>query len=192
LLVQRYDRTAAGRIHQEDFAQVFGIEPEDKDELRVGPDAVVTYSGIGAVVSALEGESDYREFVRRVVFMVLSGNADAHAKNWSLVYPDTVRARLSPLYDVVCTVAYPGLGQTLPLGWVQPEDPMAMTPVPLTGVSYAGVRELAEQAGEDADRIEEEARAFAERARSAWREVRGEAPAFVAAAVDRHLAEIAL
>jgi len=191
LLIERYDRTVTGRIHQEDFAQVFEIEPEDKDELRIGPNAGVTYEGIGAVVSALAGQ-DYREFVRRVVFMILSGNADAHAKNWSLIYPDGVHPRLSPLYDVVCTVAYPSLHRTLPLGFVPPADPMLMAPVSLASVTYADVRQLAELAGEEPGVVEEEARTFAERARSAWREVRGEAPAFVATAVDAHLAAISL
>jgi len=29
-----------------------------------------------------------------------------HLKNWSLIYPDTRTARLSPAYDFVATVAY--------------------------------------------------------------------------------------
>ena len=92
MLVERFDRAPGGvRIHQEDFAQVFEIEPEEKD--LVGPEAV-TYAGIGAVVCAVAGREDFLEFVRRVGFMVLSGNADAHAKNWSLLYPDRVHARL--------------------------------------------------------------------------------------------------
>jgi serine/threonine-protein kinase HipA len=188
LLVKRFDRSASqNRIHQEDFAQVFEIEPEEKDLLFIPHDVTVTYAGIGAVVSALAGEGDFEEFVRRVAFMILSGNADAHAKNWSLIYPDRVHARLSPLYDVVSTVAYPSLHRTLPLGFVQPEDPARMTRIALEAITYGDVRELAEQAGESADTIESDVRGFVERARSAWREVRGDAPSFVAEAVDRHL-----
>ncbi|KYF72494.1 type II toxin-antitoxin system HipA family toxin [Sorangium cellulosum] len=193
LLVRRFDRTASQhRIHQEDFAQVFEIEPEEKYLLVVPPDVTVTYAGIGAVVSALAGEDDFKEFVRRVAFMVLSGNADAHAKNWSLIYPDRVHARLSPLYDAVSTVAYPSLHRTMPLGLLQPEDPARAARVPLEAVTYSDVRELAEQAGEPADSIELEVRGFVERARSAWREVRSDAPSFVAEAVDRHLESVAL
>jgi serine/threonine-protein kinase HipA len=193
LLVKRFDRpTSQYRIHQEDFAQVFEIEPEEKDLLFVAPDITVTYAGIGAVVSALAGEGDFKEFARRMAFMILSGNADAHAKNWSLIYPDGVRARLSPLYDVVSTVAYPGLHRTLPLGLVQPEEPVRATRIALEAVTYRDFRELAEQAGEPASAIESDVRGFVERARSSWREVRGDAPSFVAEAVDRHLERVAL
>lgn len=192
LLIKRFDRTGSHRIHQEDFAQVFEIEPEEKDLLVVDADLMVTYAGIGAVVSALAGGGDFREFVRRVAFMVLSGNADAHAKNWSLIYPDRLHARLSPLYDVVSTVAYPGLDRMLPLGFVRPEDPVRATRVELGAITYRDFRELAEQAGEPADAIEADLRDFAERARSAWREVRGEAPSFVAEAVNRHIEAVAL
>ncbi len=193
LLVERFDRSASRhRIHQEDFAQVFEIEPEEKDLLFVAPDIAVTYAGIGAVVSALAGEGDFKEFARRMAFMILSGNADAHAKNWSLIYPDRVRARLSPLYDVVSTVAYPSLHRTLPLGFVQPEDPVRAKRIVLEAITYRDFRELAEQAGEPADEIELDVRGFAERARSAWREVRGDAPSFVAEAVDRHLERVVL
>lgn len=192
LLVERFDRSASqGRIHQEDFAQVFEIEPEDKDALFL-PHTTVTYAGIGSVVCALAGEDDYKEFVRRVAFMILSGNADAHAKNWSLLYPDGVHARLSPLYDVVSTVAYPSLNRELPLGFVQPEDPARMTRIAMEAITYRDVRELAEQADEPADAIESDVRGFVERARTAWREVRGDAPSFVAEAVDRHLERVAL
>ena len=192
LLIERFDRSATlGRIHQEDFAQVFEIEPEDKDALFL-PHVTVTYAGIGSVVRALAGEDDYKEFVRRVAFMILSGNADAHAKNWSLFYPDGVHARLSPLYDVVSTVAYQSLKHELPLGFVQPEDPARTTRIAMEAITYSDVRELAEQAGEPADAIESDVRDFVERARTAWKEVRGDAPSFVATAVDRHLERVAL
>jgi serine/threonine-protein kinase HipA len=37
---------------------------------------------------------------------VLMGNGDAHIKNWSLIYDNPLRPRLSPAYDLVSTVAY--------------------------------------------------------------------------------------
>ena len=52
------------------------------------------YGSIGAVICALCGEDDFRRYMRRLAFMVLSGNADAHLKNWSLLHPDGVNARL--------------------------------------------------------------------------------------------------
>lgn len=47
--------------------------------------------------------------------MVASGNCDAHLKNWSLLYPDGIQPRWSPLYDQVATIAYPRLDRELAL-----------------------------------------------------------------------------
>ena len=41
----------------------------------------------------------------------MAGNADAHGKNFSLLYrPDVIA--FAPLYDLMCTVAYPEIDQT--------------------------------------------------------------------------------
>ena len=40
------------------------------------------------------------------MFCVLTGNADMHLKNWSLIYNDGRAAALSPSYDFVSTVPY--------------------------------------------------------------------------------------
>ena len=100
LAVERFDRGAGGqRIHMEDFAQVFGIFPEGKYKS-------VSYSNIARVLSAETGEAGVIEFVKRLVFSVMIGNADMHLKNWSLLYPDGRRAVLSPAYDFVSTLPY--------------------------------------------------------------------------------------
>lgn len=44
-----------------------------------------------------------------VIFNLLIGNHDAHAKNFSLLYMPDRSIRLAPLYDLVCTVYYPEL-----------------------------------------------------------------------------------
>jgi serine/threonine-protein kinase HipA len=41
-----------------------------------------------------------------VIFNLLIGNHDAHAKNFSLLYGADGSVRLAPLYDLVCTVYY--------------------------------------------------------------------------------------
>lgn len=100
-VVRRFDRTAEGRVHIEDFAQVlgrFGIG-EGKYRSTVEAVAAIAYRGRDRV--------SLREMVRRSVFNLLVGNGDAHLKNWSLIYPDRKIARLSPAYDLVCTVVYP-------------------------------------------------------------------------------------
>ncbi|MBV9449379.1 MAG: HipA domain-containing protein [Streptosporangiaceae bacterium] len=99
LAVRRFDRLAAGRIHQEDFAQVREVSADAKYDR-------TTYSGVGRVVSTLTS-ADVSEFTRRMAAMVVMGNTDGHLKNWTLRYPDTRTPRLSPAYDLVSVTAYP-------------------------------------------------------------------------------------
>jgi len=100
LAIERFDRGPNGqRIHMEDFAQVFGLFPEDKYDRR-------SYANIASVLWAETGEAGTFEFVRRLVFSVLIGNADMHLKNWSLLYPDSRTPVLSPAYDFVATLPY--------------------------------------------------------------------------------------
>lgn len=98
--VARFDRPGNGqRAHIEDFAQVFGVFPEAKYER-------ASYRNIGQVLWRETGEAGYAEFVRRLVFNALIGNADMHLKNWSLIYRDGNRPSLAPAYDFVSTLAY--------------------------------------------------------------------------------------
>ena len=100
LAVQRFDRAPGGqRIHMEDFAQVFGVFPNNKYEGH-------SYANIASVLWAETGDEGTYEFVRRLVFSVLIGNADMHLKNWSLLYPDGRKPVLSPAYDFVATLPY--------------------------------------------------------------------------------------
>ncbi|MET3528567.1 type II toxin-antitoxin system HipA family toxin [Phenylobacterium koreense] len=98
--VERFDRPAGGvRVHVEDFAQVFGVFPETKYQR-------ASYRNIGQVLWRETGETGYAEFVRRLVFSALIGNADMHLKNWSLIYRDGRTPSLAPAYDFVSTLAY--------------------------------------------------------------------------------------
>ena len=47
-----------------------------------------------------------------MIFNVIAGNADAHGKNFSILYGEE-GPRLAPLYDLLATVAYPDLSQKL-------------------------------------------------------------------------------
>lgn len=114
IVVQRYDRAidedgAVTRVHQEDFCQAMGFPPERKYQQEGGP---LLRDCIGllrewSTVAAL----DIRDFLDGLVFNVLIGNADAHGKNYSILYRNGNR-RLAPLYDLVCTLAWPELSQT--------------------------------------------------------------------------------
>jgi len=105
LVVRRFDRgtpspqSGVERIHMEDFAQVFGLFPDDKYGRR-------SYANIASVLWAETGETGTYEFVRRLVFSVMIGNGDMHLKNWSLLYPDGRTPTLSPAYDFVATFPY--------------------------------------------------------------------------------------
>jgi serine/threonine-protein kinase HipA len=99
LAVKRFDRTADGPVHIEDFAQVFRIYPDDKY-------SKANYRNIAEVIAAEAGNEGIAEFIRRLVFNTLIGNADMHVKNWSLIYPDRREAVLAPAYDFVSTIHY--------------------------------------------------------------------------------------
>lgn len=98
--VERFDRCADGmRVHMEDFGQIFDRPPGTRQYEG-------SYESIAAVLAAIAPVEDVQEFCARVVFCAMSGNTDAHLKNWSVVYPDRRHARLSPAYDLVASVLY--------------------------------------------------------------------------------------
>lgn len=130
LAVKRFDRTESGDpVHIEDFAQVFGLYPEKKYER-------ASYRNIAEVLWAETGTDGVAEFIRRLVFNVLIGNADMHLKNWSLIYPDRRQAVLAPGYDFVSTIAYlPDTNMALRLGRSK-----AMTDLSLDQLSYLAAK----------------------------------------------------
>ncbi len=99
LAIRRFDRTDKGPVHMEDFAQVFGVYPDDKYKK-------ASYKNIAEVLWQETGPEGIVEFIRRLVFNTLIGNADMHLKNFSLLYPDRRHAKLSPGYDFVSTISY--------------------------------------------------------------------------------------
>ena len=99
-VIERFDRLSDGsRVHIEDFAQVYGLYPEDKY-------GNGTFRNIAQVIAAEGNDADIIEYVRRLTFNMLIGNADMHMKNWSLIYPDRRYVSLAPAYDFVATVPY--------------------------------------------------------------------------------------
>ena len=126
LAVKRFDRSATGAsVHIEDFAQVFRLYPERKYER-------ASYRNIAEVLWTETGADGVAEFVRRLVFNALIGNADMHLKNWSLRYPNGRQATLSPGYDFVSTIALlPDERMALTLGRSK-----AMTQLSLDQLAY--------------------------------------------------------
>jgi len=106
-MTERFDRVLRKgeilRLHQEDFCQAMGILPDMKYENEGGP-------GLENCVALIRNHcsfpiQDIRKFLQWVAFNVLLGNADAHAKNISLLYQDGTVA-LAPFYDLMCTRVY--------------------------------------------------------------------------------------
>jgi len=113
-VIERYDRKEAGetfsRIHQEDFCQALGVHPERKYQQEGGPTLEACIELIKNVCSVPVVELE--KFIRWTMFNWLAYNADAHAKNISLLFIDG-QTRLAPFYDLVCTNNYPKLSKRL-------------------------------------------------------------------------------
>lgn len=155
-LVERFDRQNGRRVHQEDFAQVFNIPPHLKyDHVR--------YGQCVAVAAAVAGEGAGVEMLRRTVFMVASGNSDAHLKNLAFLYPDGVRAELAPLYDQVSTVAW--RNTALRFEWALK---LANTKEPFA-TSMDTFRALSQRSGMDADVIQRIVTETLDEVAEAWR-----------------------
>ncbi|MBI3771676.1 MAG: HipA domain-containing protein [Gammaproteobacteria bacterium] len=178
LAVKRFDRTAEGMIHMEDFAQIFSVYPERKYER-------ASYRNIAEVIWAEIGNEGIAEFIRRLIFSVLIGNADMHLKNWSLIYPGKRHAALSPAYDFVSTIA-----------WIN-DDSMALSLVrtkKMSELSRDTLALLAAKARLPERLVLNVAKETVERFMESWPRERGHLPlsTFMIEAIDTHLAKIAL
>jgi serine/threonine-protein kinase HipA len=100
--IERFDRLADGSaVHTEDFAQIFDLYPTYKGKYKSA-----SSRDIANVIAVEGGNSEIAEFIRRLTFNTLIGNADMHVKNWSMIYPDKRNAAIAPAYDFVSTVHY--------------------------------------------------------------------------------------
>jgi len=115
LAVKRYDRQDAPagdipvRVHQEDGCQATTTPPGLKYEEQGGP----ALRDFASVIRNFGDPRDVTSLLRRTTFNMAVGNADAHAKNFSLLHESGVPAiRLAPLYDVLSTIALELTGST--------------------------------------------------------------------------------
>lgn len=104
-VTERFDRYVDGtgqvrRLHTEDFAQMLGRSYRDK-----------YYVSINAILKKLRtlqpyAAEDLQEvFLKQLMFNCCVGNADAHVKNYSILYTPA-GIRVAPIYDVVPTVIW--------------------------------------------------------------------------------------
>jgi serine/threonine-protein kinase HipA len=124
IAVERYDRRRDGhtihRLHQEDFAQALGLYPTSrKYSHRNGPSAEDCFR---LADLAAEPAIFKRDLLRALILAFLTGNADAHAKNFSLLH-GAGGIELAPLYDLVCIALYPRYAQTMALSIGGEQEP---------------------------------------------------------------------
>jgi serine/threonine-protein kinase HipA len=177
-VIKRFDRTESGSaVHMEDFAQVFGLFPEEKYKRR-------SYANLAAVLWAETGEAGTYEFVRRLIFSVLIGNGDMHLKNWSLLYPDGRTPVLAPAYDFLSTVPYLA-GDQLALSFGKSTS--------LEEVTLDQIRRFADTARLPLTPLRNIAKETVERTLSAWEKLEQKdlLPAEMRTAIDGHIRTVA-
>jgi serine/threonine-protein kinase HipA len=108
LAVKRYDRQDAPtgdipvRVHQEDGCQATATPPGLKYEEQGGP----ALRDFADVIRNFGDPRDVTGLLRRTTFNMAVGNADAHAKNFSVLHEQGIPVvRLAPLYDVLSAIA---------------------------------------------------------------------------------------
>ena len=157
-VIERFDRSPSGRIHVEDFAQVANVAPMFKYS-----DSDATYDSLGQVIRGLTGRRGYLDYVRRLTAMIVTGNTDAHLKNWAFRYLDGRTPSLAPVYDFHSLTVYTSF-QYQPLALSLAHERM---PSIITADHF---RSLADASGEDPDATVEEVQRTVQALRTAWHE----------------------
>ncbi len=110
---KRYDRRVQSeeamamplRLHQEDFSQILGIPSLEKYERQGQHYLRQMFRTLGQY--SVEPMQDQLKLWNIVIFNFLTGNTDAHVKNFSILYsPNLCSIRLAPAYDLVSTAIY--------------------------------------------------------------------------------------
>lgn len=110
LLVTRFDRGPDGESYAlEDGCQVLGRWPADK--------YLVNYEQLtdGLVANCAAGMVALRDLFAQITFAIITGNGDAHAKNFSILRTSD-EWRIAPAYDLPSTVFYGDATLALSLG----------------------------------------------------------------------------
>ncbi len=170
-VIRRFDVAESGYLGFEDLAALMGKHPSRKYEGSYAMGA----RAIGDFVASVNRSSSLEAFLCQLVLTCVLRNGDAHLKNFGVVYGDPRSAdhdaRLSPVYDMICTTIY------------QPKDVLALN---LAGSKAWPGRKALERFGEEACDIKHSARVVDEVIDKAmayqhedpksdmWRRIRGE------------------
>lgn len=148
LVVERFDRRMLDgelvRLHAEDLCQASGRDSSRKYAQEGGPTARTVLTLLGRH----GGIQQQLAFIEQLAINVTVGNADAHAKNVSiLIHNDGVA--LSAMYDTVPTIVWPQLASELAMPVASAQHARAVTP--------DHWRKLARSAGVDESAVAERA-----------------------------------
>jgi serine/threonine-protein kinase HipA len=121
IVVTRYDRTQTGeRLHQEDFCQALGLDPQAKYESTAEFDrrgSRLKRVARAAAARSRDPDAFRVALLRAVTFNVVIGNGDAHSKNYSLMIDRVGSVSLAPVYDAAPTAylepKYKGSGHVI-------------------------------------------------------------------------------
>ena len=107
-IIERYDRRVdekqkLQRVLQEDFCQLYRLEPTVKYQNAGGPGLEDCAKKIREYSS--DNVADIEQLLKWTAFNVLAGNADAHGKNLSVIWGSD-GIRLAPFYDILSTTVY--------------------------------------------------------------------------------------
>lgn len=132
-IVERWDRANGIRLPAEDLNQALGSPTASKYDVKAP-----------AVARLLDQHGQAMEFVRQLAFNVSIGNADAHAKNYSVLLAGG-KVALAPLYDTVPVHFWPKYSQRFAM-----QVGSATLPVNLNEANW---RLFASEAGLDQDMV---------------------------------------
>ncbi|WP_043346477.1 type II toxin-antitoxin system HipA family toxin [Cupriavidus basilensis] len=111
LAIRRFDRLAnAGRLAVEDFCALKGLDPVNK--YKGSLEDLAKLSSI--YVSAPHRKESARRLFTLLLVNYALRNADAHLKNFAVVYTSAEDVRLAPVYDIVTVTAYPEYQADIP------------------------------------------------------------------------------
>ncbi|MCE7032802.1 type II toxin-antitoxin system HipA family toxin [Lysobacter sp. GX 14042] len=99
LLVQRFDRSAGKRLHYLSLHALLALERMSPADV-VAPTGLVSYFGAASLYRRIGVPDAGRRMFERMLFNVLIGNTDDHARNHGLLLRDG-NWDLSPAFDLV-------------------------------------------------------------------------------------------
>lgn len=130
-LVKRYDRVEKAdgsitRLHQEDMCQAMGLPSTRKYQAEGGPSFKKCMDLAERVCP--EPVVVREQMLGWLVFGLIIGNGDGHAKNLSLLFNRDGTMSLAPFYDILCTLRYRNLDRNLAMRIGSGADPGMIGP----------------------------------------------------------------